>query len=65
MPPSGTLTVVVTVTIENVGNWTVVPELVVVFVSAVLFHSLAGSVAAATGRIACVSFVVVVGAGEL
>ena len=26
MPPSGTLTVVVTVTKEKVGNWTVVPD---------------------------------------
>ena len=31
VPPSGTLTVVLTETTENVGNWTVVPELVVVF----------------------------------
>ena len=45
VPPSGTLTVVVTVTKENVGNWTVVPEFVFVVLSPVWFQSLVGSVA--------------------
>lgn len=49
VPPSGTLTVVVTVTYENVGNCTVVPACVLVVLSAVLFQSFDGSVFAAYG----------------
>ena len=40
VPPSGTLTVVVTVTKEKVGNWTVVPVLVVVVLSPVVVPQL-------------------------
>ena len=64
VPPSGTLTVVVTVTKENVGNWTVVPVVVVVVLSsgsAVFVVSVVGL--AAFGRVAV--DVVVVRAGEL
>ena len=39
VPPSGTLTVVVTVTKEKVGNWTVVPDCVFVLLSLAWFHS--------------------------
>ena len=65
VPPSGTLTVVVTVTKENVGNWTVVPVLVLVVLSLVLFHNLAGSVAAGNRPLRVVLVVRGRRAGEL
>ena len=45
VPPSGTLTVVVTVTNAKVGNCTVVPEFVVELELLALFHMVAGVVA--------------------